>query len=328
MRRRTLMVACGLWAALAAGAATGQSVKAPRRIAFLMPSTRKFSEPQFAAFRARLGELGHAEGREVVIDARWADGSSDRLSVLARELVALGPEILVAATIAGATAAKNATNAIPIVFIAVDNPDARGFVKSLARPGGNMTGVSWRGAAMGRKLVELVREAMPEKRRLAVLFLDDPTTTPPSVLEAWRDTYAKSGFESEFFAVKQAADFALAFEQIARWRAEILWVWQMPLMVSHAGEIAERAGRARLPVVGTRRAFTDAGGLLSYDNDLREDYRRAAVYVDRILKGAKPADLPVELPDRFHLSVNLRSAKNLGIRIPHTILLRADHVIE
>jgi len=311
---------------LVAGAATGQTPKAPRRIAFLMPSTRKFSEPQFDAFRARLKELGYSEGRDVVIEARWADGSVERLSVLARELLDLNPAVIVASTQDAATAAKRLTSVVPIVFIAVDDPVAAGFAASLARPAGNMTGITFRAASMSEKMRELVREAMPERKKIAVLVQEHPVMRQN--LPLYRGNLAKEGFDSEFIFVRDERDFTSAFEQIARWRADVLWVSPAPFFVSHAGQINKLAADARLPVVGTRRAFTDAGGLLSYDNDLKEDYRRAAGYVDRILKGAKPGDLPIDQPERFHLSVNLRAAKNLGIKIPQKILLRADQVIE
>lgn len=325
MKRRALLIASGAWAALACVQTRAQS-KAPRRIAILAPSTREFSKPQHDAFTARLRELGHVVGRDIVIDTRWADGRYERLPALARELVALNPAVIVAPTPYCATAAKEATSSVPIVFLAVENPDTLGYVASLGRPGDNMTGTSFRGAALATKVRELVREVLPGRRRVAVLVGDDPVTQ--KALPASRAAFVAAGFEVEYFAVKQPADFAPAFARIAQWRAEIFWPAAGPFFVSHARALSALAAEARLPMVGLRRAFTDAGGLLTYDNDLKEDYRRGANYVDRILKGARPGELAVEQPERFLLIVNLRTAKALGIQIPKSVLIRANEVIQ
>ncbi len=325
MNRRTLLKGAGAWVALVPGRLRAQSRPTLPRVAFLHPSTPEFSKPQQDAFAARLKELGYQEGRNVLIDRRWANGSWERLPALARELLALNPAVIVAPANQAAAAVRQETSTVPIVFLAVDAPDRLGFVASLGRPGGNMTGTSFRGPAMSAKLRELIREVFPHGRRVAVLIGDDPATQ--KVLPAARVNFAQAGLEVEFFVVK-GHDYAAAFARIVQWRPDILWPAPTPQFVSVARELAAFAAVNRLPMVGTRRAYADTGGLLTYDNDLREDYRRAAGYVDRILKGANPGDLPVEQPDRFQLVVNLRTAKSLGITIPPPVLLRADEVIE
>ncbi len=293
-----------------------------------MPSTREFSKPQLEAFTARLAELGYVEGRDIVIEKRWADGSVDRLPALAHELLALKPQVVVAPSSPVAAAFKKATSTVPVIFAAVSGPDRQGFVASYARPGGNMTGVAFNSGALARKLAEMARETFPAARRIAVLDLDDASALGAMPRSTFLAYWADLGFTTEVLLVKEVADFAPAFDRIARWKAEIVYCGPPPLFVSYARELNELAAKARLPLIAPRRALTVAGGLFSYDNDLREDYRRAAGYVHRILKGAKPADLPVDQPERFHLVVNLRTAKALGIKIPQSVLLRADEVIE
>lgn len=327
MNRRALPLSTGAWIALPAARAWAQSSKAPRRIGFLEPSTPDFSKPFLEVFTARLKELGHVDGRDIVIERRVAHGDAERLPALARELVALNPEVIVTAAVAATAALKTATSTVPVVFVSVASPDQRGFVASLARPGGNMTGTSFRLAEMSAKLVQVVRETLPAARRMAVLELGTDPLSDKSRATI-RARFATQRFETDFIAVKRIEDFKRAYEEIARRNSDVLFVLSYPLFVSQAQTLAELAIKARLPMVGPREAFTDAGGRLSYDNDLKEDFRRAAGYVDRILKGAKPADLPVEQPDRYTLVVNLRTAQALGIKVPKLVMLRADRVIE
>lgn len=322
-RREFMLCAC---AALVAARAGAQSVNAPRRVGLLMPATREFSKPQLEAFTARLAELGHVEGRDVVIDKRWAGGAVGQLPALARELLALKPQVVVAPSSPVAAAFKKATSTVPIVFTAVTFPEKYGFVASLARPGGNMTGIAYHGDAMATKLGELVRETLPARRRLALLLLDHPAAREQG--SAVQRNLAALGFKVERFLVTRSEDFGSAFEHIARWPAELVFVDANPLFATHARELNTLAAKARLPLFGARRAFADGGGLLSYDNDLKVNYRRAAEYVDRILRGAKPAELPVDQPERFQLVVNLRTARALGITVPTSVLLQATEVIE
>jgi putative ABC transport system substrate-binding protein len=323
-RREVLLASCAL--VLASTRARAQSGKPPRRIAILSPSTREFSRPLIEAFRAALKELGYVEGRDLVLEIRWSEGATERLPTLARELVALKPEVLVTATTAGVSAASKATSTVPVVFVVLGNPE--GFVKSLSHPGGNMTGTVFRGASFVEKLAELVRESLPRAKRIALL--DDGND--PSI-EKTREfitrTFTALGMElTAFVPVMRAEDLAQAFAAIKKHNCEVVFAIPRGLLVSNARKLGELALQARLPLVGARRAFAEAGGLLSYDNDPREDYRRAAVFVDKILKGAKPGDLPAEQPDRFQLVVNLRTAKTLGIKIPQPVMLRATEVIE
>ena len=320
------MLAIGAGSVLACAGAAAQPATPPRRIALLMPSSPAFSKPQLDAFMSRMNEMGYVEGRNVVVEKRWADGKVDQLPVLARELLALNPDVVVAPSSPVAAAFKKATSKVPVVFTAVSSPVEQGFVASLSHPGGNMTGRSFRSEALATKLGEMLREIFPAARTIAVLEIDDPNAKVfRSALQA---NMAKLGFATEYALVRNPAEFPSAFAQVARSRAEILFVGAAPMMVSNTRELVERAEKARLPVVALRRAFTAGGGLLSYDSDLRDDYRRAAEYVDRILRGAKPADLAVDQPERFHLSLNLRTARVLGIRIPQSVLVRADEVIE
>lgn len=323
MNRRRLILASGALACLAALHARAQTAK-PRRIAFLSPSTEKFGKPLIDAFSVKLKELGYIEGRDIVIDKRWAEGKFDNFAPLARELVAMQPAVIVASTNHSTAAFKQLTGTLPIVFISGVNPVEEGFVDSLARPGRNMTGTTYRGWEMVDKSLEMLREVLPSASRVALLEQADA----PTPRDAVRKRFAALGLEVEFYPVGQAGEIEEVFARIVRSKPAAVHAGARPFFVSHASRIAALALKARLPLIGTRRPFVDAGGLLTYDNNLKDEYRRAAVYVDKILKGAKPADLPVEEPDLFEMVVNLRTAKALGIKIPQSVLLRATEVIE
>lgn len=324
MKRRELVFAWAAWTALAAGRAHAQSGKPPRRIAFLSPSTEKFGKPLIDAFAARLKELGYVEGRDIVIDKRWAEGRFEAFAPLARELVAMQPAVIVASTNHSTAAFRQLTGTLPIVFISAVDPVEEGFVDSLGRPGRNMTGTTYRGWAMVDKALEMLREILPSASRVALLEQADAATPRDLV----RKRFAAQGLEVEFFPVGQAGEIEEVFARIVRSKPAAVFAGARPFFVSHASRIADLALKARLPLFGTRRPFVDAGGLLTYDNNLKDEYRRAAVYVHKIFKGAKPADLPVEEPDLFEMVLNLRTAKALGIKIPQSVLLRATEVIE
>ena len=326
MRRRDLVLASGALALLAAATAGAQAPK-PRRIAFLSPSTEKFGRPLIEAFLAKLKELGSIEGRDFVLDKRWAEGKFDRFAPLAGELFGLRPDVIVASTVPSATAFRMLTSTVPIVFISSIDPVKEGFVASLARPGRNMTGTTFRGPAMLDKALEMLRELLPAARRIAMFDQEDDPNLERG-REFYRARFAANRLEVEFFPVRQPADMDAAFDRVVRSKPAAFSAAANPFFVSHARRMADLALKARLPLIGTRREFADSGGLMSYDNDLRDDYRRAAVFVDKIFKGAKPADLPVEQPDLFVLVVNLRTAKALGIKVPQSVLLRATEVIE
>ena len=327
MKRRDIVLAPGAFATLFAMNAHAQSPKAPRRIAMLSSATEQFGLPIFEAFRARLRELGHVEGRDFVIDMRWTDSRFEKFAPLARELVSLKPDVIIVSTTLGAAAAKQATGTLPIVFVSVIDPVADGYVESLARPGRNMTGTTYRSQAMVDKTLEMLRELLPSARRVAMLDqADDPNLQ--RVRDFFRKRFSANALEVEFFGVGQAGEIDEVFERIVRSKPAAVYAGSRPFFVSHAPRIAELSLKARLPLFATRRPFVDAGGLLTYDNNLKDEYRRAAGYVDKIFKGAKPADLPVEEPDLFEMVINLRTAKALGIRIPQSVLLRATEVIE
>jgi len=326
MTRRRLLLGAGgfvlaplLWA---------QSPSASRRIGFLSPGTRELSQPNLDVFRSKLMKLGHTVGRDLTIDIRWSDGITERLPALARELLALNPAVIVTATQVGVEALKAATSTVPIVFIAVSNPDTNGFVASLARPGGNMTGTASRVVGFSFKLAEVLREILPAAKRIALLDLEGYPSQDRN-RAFFEKMLPKLGFDlAVVVPVKGTEDFGRAYAKIKAHQADVVWAVPHTLLVAHARKLSELAQQARMPLVGPRRAFAEGGGLLSYDNDVREDYRRAAVFVDRILKGAKPGDLPVEQLDRFQLVLNLRAANALGIRIPQAVRARADEVIE
>jgi ABC-type uncharacterized transport system substrate-binding protein len=323
MKRRQLLLASGACAALATTGAFAQSK--PPRVALLLLGTVEGNKPMLQAFTARLKELGYTEGRNVAIEARVSEGKLERLPALAREIVASKPAVIVAAATPSTAAMRDATRTIPVVFVTVTNPDTQGFVASLARPGGNMTGTSFRGEAMSNKVLEAVQATLPAARRVAIL---DPVGDTVVNRPRSQKRFESLGFEAEFVPVKDADDLVRAIDEGARRKFDFLYAAPLVLLLANARRIAELALARRLVFVGPRRIYADAGALLSYDNDLKEEYRAAAGFVDRILKGAKPGELPVEQPDRFQLVLNLRTAKALGIKFPQSLLLQATEVIE
>lgn len=325
MKRRRLLLASGACAALAATRALAQS-KALPRVALIL-SRPDAAGTLLEAFTARLKELGYSEGRNVAIETRWFEGKVERLPELARELVASNPAVIVVVASPSAMALKNATRTIPVVFISVGNPDSQGFVASLARPGGNMTGLSFRYESMEAKLMEAVRATLPATRRVAVL---DPVGDPAMIKlrPNIKAHFESMRFEAEFVPVKDADDLARAIDEVARRKLDLLYAAPLALLLLNARRIGELALARRLVLVGPRRPFAEAGGLMSYDNDLKADFVAAARFVHRILKGANPGDLPVEQPDRFQLVLNQRTAKALGIKFPQSLLVQATEVIE
>jgi len=287
------------------------------------------------AFRQGLRDLGYVEGRNVVIDYRDAEGKTERLPALAAELTALKVDVIVALTTPQALAAKQATRTIPIVFLAGD-PVASGLVTSLARPGGNLTGVSTLAPDLVGKCLELLKQAVPEVSRVAVLW------QPGAVFErAGKDVLTERdvrkgvetaahtlGMQPQFVDARGPEDFDRAFSEMSRARANALAVLPYAMFVNERRRLTDLAAKTRLPAVYAFRESVDAGGLMSYGADIAHMFRRAALYVDKILKGAKPADLPVEQPTKFELVINLKTAKVLGLTIPPSVLLRADEVIQ
>ena len=304
-----------------------QAGKVPR-IGFLDVTSPSDWQPWRDAFRQRLRELGWVEGQNIVIDYRYAEDRVDRLPDLAAELVRLKVDLIIAS--AGTqvvTAAKNATETIPIVMIGVRDPVGTGLIASLARPGGNVTGVSgYAGLEIVAKQLELLKEAVPKIRRVAIL--SNPSNAYHQLAIREVNVAARSlGVQLQLLEARGPNEFDGAFAAMAKERVGALLVLSDAIFNSHRTRLADLAARSRLPAAYGVRESVEAGGLMSYGPSFRDFYRRAATYVDKILKGAKPADLPVEQPMKFELVINLKAAKALGLTIPQWLLQRADEVI-
>ncbi len=293
------------------------------RIGLLMNNT----SPHLQAFETGLRELGYVEGQNVVIERRNANGEPSRLPALAAELGRLGLDVIVAPDPPSTRAARSATSTIPIVTRSSDDPVESGLVTSLARPGGNVTGVYSLYAELGPKRLELIKEALPRITRVAVLT--DPTFLGGR--ERWKEVEQASRSLGLTLVSAEASSSDLlesAFRLAMRQRAEALITLRNPVIVVHKSRVVELAANSRLPAMYDDREFVEAGGLMAYGANLDHLYRRAAAYVDKILKGARPADLPIERATKFELVINLKTARALGLTIPPALLLRADHVIE
>jgi putative ABC transport system substrate-binding protein len=316
-------LAGGLLAPLATGAQPAGKVY---RVGWLSPGSAANGLPNLDALRAGLGELGYVEGRNITIEARWADGQIPRLPGLATELVGLHVDVICTAGSQASGAAKQATTTIPIVFANVAFPDESGLVASYARPGGNITGVAFIGPEYGKRL-ELLKEANPKMARVALIYNPDNRGSVLALKETRR--WAKDlRLTLESHELRGPGDFERVFAAIARARPDALMTTADPLIASYAMRIVQFAAKNRIPSMYPGREFVAAGGLMFYGGSIPEMYRRAAVYVDRILKGAKPSDLPVEQPIKFDMVINLKAAKALGLTIPHSLLQRADEVIQ
>src|SRR5438105_7885867 len=296
-----------------------QAGKVPR-IGFLWVTSSSDRPSHLDAFRQRLRELGWVEGQNIVIDYRYAEGRVDRLPDLAAELVRLKVDLVVAsAGTQAATAAKNATETIPIVMIYVRDPVGTGLIASLARPGGNVTGVSGSaGLEMFAKQLELLKEAVPKIRRVAILSNPDNAYRQPAIRQV--NVAARSlGVQLQLLEARGPNEFDGAFAAMAKERVGALLVLSDAIFGSHRTRLADLAARSRLPAAFGVRDDVEAGGLMSYGPSFLDFYRRSAAYVDKILKGAKPADLPVEQPTKFELVINLKAAKALGLEVPPTL---------
>jgi putative ABC transport system substrate-binding protein len=278
-------------------------------------------------FRRGLRELGYVDGRNVTMAWRWSEGRTDRLPALALELVQLKVDIIVASGTQAVRAAKQATSTVPIVMAVSAHPDKIGLVESLARPGGNVTGLDNVGPDLKGKQFQLLKEVAPKVSRVAVLW------NPANLVETFGfkemvSAAAVIGVEIQSIDVRTPDDYLAAFATVTASRADALYAFGNPVNFKNRQLIADFALKSRLPSIYEERIFVESGGLLSYAPSFIEMFRRAATYVDKILKGAKPADLPVEQPTKFELVINLKTAKALGLTIPQSLLLRADQVIE
>ncbi len=310
--------------------AEAQQPKKVPRIGYLSIGDPATESTRTEAIRLALRELGYIEGQNIATEYQYARGKFDRVPELAAELVRLKVDIIVVGGPIPIRAAKNATKTIPIVMVGLGpDPVEAGFIESLARPGGNVTGLTNLGPELGGKRLELFKEAVPKLARVAVLY--DPTI-PASVREL-KDVLPAAaralGLTVRFWEVRTADDFDRVFATISKWRPDGLYVLVGgPLISANRKRIVGFALKSRLPSMYNNRESVDAGGLMSYGADLADSYRRVAYYVDRILKGAKPADLPVEQPTKFELVINQKTAKQIGLTIPPNVLARADKVIK
>ena len=333
MRRREFITLLG-------GAAAGGRSRHARssgaetpRIGILSPGRSELPDPTFNmlnAFLQGLHELGYTEGQNLTIERQYADGSSDRLRELAAELVRRKPDIIVAFSTTAARPAKQATGTIPIVAVAMADPVADELVASLARPGGNVTGTTFLGPELVAKRLQLLREVVPGLSRVAALWHPNAYSerTMAGVLNEIEVAARTLGLQLQLVPAVGPDDFVSAFAAMAREHAEALIVMPSPMLFGEYRRIVSIAANSRLPAMGAAREFVDLGGLMSYGANLPDLARQTATYVDKILKGAKPAELPVEQPTKFELVVNLKTARELGLTINREFLLVADDVVE
>ena len=324
-RRKFIVALSGTAAALPLAVRAQQPGNMPT-IGYLGAATSSSSSARTAAFVQRLQELGWIDGQTIRIHYRWAEGRVDRATEIAAEFVHLKVDVIVTAGVPAVLAAKRATSIIPIVFTVVADPVGNGLVTSLARPGGNITGLSNQSTDAAGKRLELLREVIPGLHRLAMIADVD---NPNSIVELREVQMAavKLGLEVIVLEIRKREDVASAFAALSG-RAEALYIAADPLINASRTQILVLAVAARLPTIYNAKEFAQAGGLMSYGPDVQDLFRRGAEYVDKILRGAKPADIPVEQPTKFELAINLKTAKALGLSIPQMLLATADEAIE
>jgi putative ABC transport system substrate-binding protein len=327
-KRRKLVVAIGAGALAAPLACFGQQPAANlRRIAYLTGSSLASNAAYLEAFRKGLREFGYIDGQNISIAYRASEGSEARLPGLAAELVRLKVEVIVTGGPQATLAAKKASGTIPVVMTNDTDPVGAGLVASLARPGGNVTGLTNISSEVSSKRLEMLKEIVPQLGRVAVFG----NATIPGNAQAVQSMQAAAramGLKLQYLELQNLEDIENAFKALAKERAQALVVFQNFVVSLHAARFLELAAKSRLPAIYGNQQLLEAGGLMFFGPSFFEQYRRAAIYVDKILKGAKPADLPVEQPTQFELAINLKTARALGIRIPQSILVRADKVIE
>jgi ABC-type uncharacterized transport system substrate-binding protein len=326
MNRRELISLLGGAAAAWPLAARAQQQSKVHRIGFLWDGPTVFADA-LAAFRRALRDLGYLEGRNIIIEYRWAEGHPERMRELAEELVRLKVDVIIAPSSIYTGAAKQATSTIPIIFMSHADPLGSGHVASLSRPGGNVTGLSLMMTETNVKSLELLKEAVPGLSRIAVIF-DPATPSHGPGLQAVEVAGPSLGLRIHVVPVRDATQYEGAFLAISRERAEAVLVLSTPLFIAGAEPLAELATRHKLPSIFGPKHHVQAGGLMSYSPDRADLWRRGATYVDKVLRGIDPADLPVEQPIKFELALNLKTAKAIGLTMPPSFILRADEVIE
>jgi len=306
--------------------ADAQQPKKVPRIGFLGSASPSTISTRIEAFRQGLRELGYVEGKNIVIEYRWAEGKIERLPDLAIELVRLQLEVIVTAGPSSTRPVKEATSTIPIVMAFDNDPVGSGFVTSLARPGGNITGLSTLAPEISGKQLALLKEIVPRLSRVAVLG----NSTNPGNAQSLKETELAAGalkVQLQYLDVQDHKDIETTFQAAIKGRAEAVLVLQNPVLTSHRKQLVDLTVKGRFPAIYDRGEFVEEGGLMTYAVSSTDLFRRAATYVDKILKGAKPVDLPVEQPTKFEFIVNLKAAKQIGLTIPPNVLARADRVI-
>jgi putative ABC transport system substrate-binding protein len=325
-RKITVLILCAMLLAPCLLAEAQQQTKVAK-IGYLRPGFESGSGRGIEALRRALRALGYVEGETIAFEHRYADNKLDRLPALANELVGLKFDVLITRGPRAALAAKNATGTIPVVFYDVADPVALGLVDSLARPGGNLTGLTIITDVLVGKRLELLKETVPKLSRVAVLWNPE---NPGNALQ-WKESQLQAralGLQLHSMAVSSADRYEGAFKEAAKARSAALAVTPDPLVISNLKLITDLTAKYRLPAIADRGEFVESGGLMSYGADQTEQVRRAVALMDKILKGAKPADLPVEQPMKFEFIINLKTAKQIGVTIPPNVLARADKVVK
>ena len=307
--------------------AEAQQAKKVHRIGLLSSNRSSPMPPTIEVFRQGLRELGYIEGQIILFEYRFAEGKEERYAIFAAELVSLGVDIIVTQGTAATVAAKQTTNTIPIVVGGAGDLVGEGLVASLARPGGNVTGFTNIDPDLSAKRLQLLKEALPKVSRVAVLYHGGPGGDQEELRET-QTAAKKLGVEIQPLHVLEPEQFQRAFAVMTKERAQALIIFSGAFTNPHRRELLDLAAKVRIPTISGNLEWSEAGGLIAYGHDRRDQWRRAATYVDKILKGAKPADLPVQQPMKFELVINLKTAKQIGVTIPQSVLYRADKVIK
>jgi putative ABC transport system substrate-binding protein len=326
MNRRKLLVAFGLGALAGALPAFAQQKGKVWRVGFLGSASAAANVARIEALRVGLRDLGYVEGKNIVIEFRWADGKYERLPELAAELVRLKVDIIITHGTPGSLAAKQATASIPIVIATISDPVATGVVASLRQPGANVTGVMFFTQELNEKRLEMIREVLPNAKRVAILTNAD-NASMKHMIPALEAVGKALKLEVRRFDVRGPEEFEKAFSAMVAVRADAVVPIEDAMLLANDKAMADHAAKRRLPLVAWKEV-AEKGGVLAYGVDFPDMFRRSASYVDRILKGAKPADLPVERSTKFELVINMKTVKALGVKLPQSVLVRADRVIE